>query len=725
MSDESPSDEDVGVILQPTGPASVHIELSGNATARDVAQIGYAGTVHVHSPASPGVRVPAQLPPAAGGFVDRREETIRFHAIVGADPEPDRPPVALISGMRGVGKTAAVRRWAHELKSGYVDGQLHVNLGELARRDAVETADVLRLFLRALGVNVDLEADDIVLLEGLTGLYRDRTSGRRLLIVLEDVPYSANLGPLIPASADSAVIITSSHRLKGPLFDGAELLTLRPLADDDGIDLLARMVGRPRLGADIDATRQIVRYCGGLPFALRMIGARLQAHPGLRPSDVARAMADERKLLRMLADNDRALETAFSVAYDGLPDDTRPLYRWLGLNPGLDISAAIVVEATGIPLETVERHLEILVASNLLDDTEDGERYRCHELVWPHAKRRAEIVDGQVACEKTFDRLAQAYLRLAVYADHAVMGPRLRLADHPWFDPEKSPFTSAAQALDWLETYRRNLLGLIREAANREWDRFVWWMCEPMWVLYLNRKHYGDWKESHQLAVRATVRLGDAAAEARMRSQLARAQMEERRYGEALDQLALAAAAAARSGNRRVEASVQEFTGRTLIDQGTDPAAGEAALAAAVAINIEVGNRRGAAIAMHHLARAQARRGQLDDAVSVLRQALTICEEHKDDHNEARVLISLGEALRDQGQYVEAARALDRSMDIMRRREVPFQIAQALEALAELCHRTGDAVSEQRHLREALKIYEDLGSPRTDRIREKIGSAGT
>jgi hypothetical protein len=106
-----------------------------------------------------------------------------------------------------------------------------------------------------------------------------------------------------------------------------------------------------------------------------------------------------------------------------------------------------------------------------------------------------------------------------------------------------------------------------------------------------------------------------------------------------------------RAGRTRISAaatpwappSVLEFTGRVLLDRGTDPAAGEAALTAAISISSEIGNQRGAAIAMHHLGRAHMRRGRLDDAVSVPRLALTVFEELADDYNQGRVLISLGE----------------------------------------------------------------------------------
>jgi tetratricopeptide (TPR) repeat protein len=722
MGGESSSDDDAGGSPQSGRWASAHNELSGRVEAENVVQAGHIGAVHIYPRPRSSVRVPAQLPPAVGGFVDRRVETSRFHEIVGGAPDLARPAVALVSGMRGVGKSAAAIRWAHELRARCDDGQLYADLGALARRGAVETADVLRIFLRALGVNVDIDGDDVLRVEALTALFRDHTSGRRLLIVLEDVPYASNISPLIPASEHSVVVVTSQYRLKGLLHDGAELLTLKPLTDDDGVDLLARMLGRPRLDAEADAARQVVRYCGGLPLALRMVGARLKARTSLRLAAVARAMADERGRLTMLADDEQAIEAAFTVAYDGLPNDTRALYRWLGLHPGREVSVEIVVAATGISLDIVERHLDVLVAANLLADVGDGERYSCHELVWLHARRCGELVDDEDERDAAFDRLARTYLRQAVRADHAVMGPRLRLADHPWFTADPSPFTSAAEALDWLETERRNLLDVVREAARRGRDSMVWWMCEALWALYLNRKHYAEWVESHELAVVATVRLGDPAGEARMRSQLARARMELGQHDGALAELAAATEATRRAGNRRLEASVLEFTGRVLIDQGTDHAAGEAALTAAVSLNTEIGNKRGAAIAMHHLGRAHRQCGRLDDAVSVLRQALAVFEGLTDDYNQGRVLISLGEALRDQEDYDEAARTLDRAAEIMRRRGALFQVAQALEALAELGRLTGDADSEQRHLRPALTIYDSLGSPRAARLREKIGT---
>jgi hypothetical protein len=394
--------------------------------------------------------------------------------------------------MRGVGKSAAAVRWAHKIRNRFEDGQLYADFGVLARRGGVETGDVLRSFVRALGV--DVGGDSSTFAE-LSTMFLDRTSGRRLLILLEDVAAAAQVTPVLPASGNSVVVVTSQYRLRGLLNDGAELLPLEPLSDDDGVDLLERMIGRSRVDAERDAAHAIVRYCGGLPLALRMIGGRLKGRPRLKLVDVARMLTDQRGWLSMLADDMQAIEAAFAVAYQGLADDESALYRWLGLHPGREVSADLVAAATGISRGEADRLLDTLVTANVLAETGDGQRYRCHELLWAHARRCGELVDDEDARDAAFRRVAEAYLRQAVYADHAVMGPRLRLAHHAWFAPEQSPFTTAAEALDWLETERRNLLGVVQEAAQRHWDSLVWWMCEALWALYLNRKHYAEWIE--------------------------------------------------------------------------------------------------------------------------------------------------------------------------------------------------------------------------------------
>ncbi|OHV40192.1 hypothetical protein BBK14_32685 [Parafrankia soli] len=716
VSGEPSSEDDAAGRLDSGWHSSMHNTISGHAG--NVVQAGRIDAVHVHPAPQPVVRVPTQLPAAVGGFVDRRLERDHLDAIMRRDPDLARPTVVLVSGMRGVGKSAAAVRWAHEIRHRFGDGQLYAELGTLAHRGAVETGDVLRLFVRALGVDIDGVP---LTLEELTAVFRDRTSGRRLLILIEDAASPAQVIPLLPASENSVVLVTSQYRLRGLLHDGAELLPLGPLSDEHGVDLLERMVGRSRLDAERDAARAIVRYCGGLPLALRMIGGRLKTRPGLRMAEVSRMMADERGRPTMPADDEQAIEAAFAVAYDGLLDDARALYRWLGLHPGSEVSADLVAAATGISRGDVDRLLDILVTANLLAEVGDDQRYRCHELLWAHARRRSELLDDVDVRDTAFRRLAMAYLRQAVYADHAVMGPRLRLAHHAWFAPEQSLFTTAAEALNWLETERRNLLGVVQEAAQRHWDSIVWWMCEALWALYLNRKHYAEWVESHELAVAATLRLGDRAAEARMRSQLARAQMELEQYHDARLELAAAAEAAVTAGNRRLEASVLEFTGRVLLEQGTDLAAAEAAFTAAIELNTDIGNRRGAAISLHHLGRAYRQQGRFDDSVSSLGQALAVFEELADEHNQGRILISLGEAQRDRGAYEDAKEALDRSIGIMRRRGVPFQIGQALEVLAALAHLMGDTATERRHQRDALDLYQTVGSPQAARLRAVLG----
>ena len=53
-------------------------------------------------------------------------------------------------------------------------------------------------------------------------------------------------------------------------------------------------------------------------------------------------------------------------------------------------------------------------------------------------------------------------------------------------------FASAAAATDWLEAERHTLCAVIDVAADHGWFEEVWRLCQAMWSLFLNRKHYEE-----------------------------------------------------------------------------------------------------------------------------------------------------------------------------------------------------------------------------------------
>ncbi|MFI6392297.1 hypothetical protein [Nonomuraea sp. NPDC050540] len=228
------------------------------------------------------------------------------------------------------------------------------------------------------------------------------------------------------------------------------------------------------------------------------------------------------------------MEAVFETAYRGLPPDAARLYRLLGLLPGSDFTAALAGALAGGEVRPlIGALLETYLVVEALP-----ERYRLHELVRGHAAHAAE---GEPAAERD-----EALRRAAAWYSRMVTAAHCLVLDRPG---EPGVFDGPGEALDWLESERGNLLALLRQASTAGWDELVRRSAEAMWALYANRKHYADWLETSRLGTLSAHRLGDWAAEARMRDQTARALIELSDFPAAEAELAKAAAGVERAAD--------------------------------------------------------------------------------------------------------------------------------------------------------------------------------
>ncbi|MFI9552563.1 hypothetical protein [Nonomuraea endophytica] len=226
------------------------------------------------------------------------------------------------------------------------------------------------------------------------------------------------------------------------------------------------------------------------------------------------------------------MEAVFETAYRGLPPDAARLYRLLGLLPGSDFTAALAGALAGGEVRPlIGTLLETYLVVEALP-----ERYRLHELVRGHAAHAAE---GEPAAERD-----EALRRAVAWYSRMVTAAHCLVLDRPG---ESGVFDGPGEALDWLESERGNLLALLRQASTAGWDELVRRSAEAMWALYANRKHYADWLETSRLGTLSAHRLGDWAAEARMRDQTARALIELSDFSAAAAELDKAAAGVAQA----------------------------------------------------------------------------------------------------------------------------------------------------------------------------------
>ena len=220
---------------------------------------------------------PCLLPPAVADFTGRTEQVTQLGGLLASTGDPSAAAAVVVSavaGQAGIGKTALVIHVAHQLRDRFPDGQLYVNLRG-AQQQPLPGSLVLGRFLRALGVDGAAIPEDA---EEREALYRARLADRRVLVVLDNAASEAQVRPLLPGTPGCGVLVTSRARLAG--LEGAQLINLDELEQPQAVELLGRIVGADRVAAEPDAAAQIVGFCGRLPLAIRVAGARLAARPG-------------------------------------------------------------------------------------------------------------------------------------------------------------------------------------------------------------------------------------------------------------------------------------------------------------------------------------------------------------------------------------------------------------------------------------------------------------
>ncbi|WP_130797180.1 AfsR/SARP family transcriptional regulator [Streptomyces otsuchiensis] len=217
--------------------------------------------------------------------------------------------VMVVSGPVGVGKTAFAVHVAHLLADAFPDGLLLVELGTRP------LGTVLHGLLDAVGLPPERTVAQAL------ARWRAWLSGRRLLLVLDDVVSATAAEALLPGSGRSAALVTSRYRLSG--LPGVARVELSPFDDAEGAELLGRVIGFGRLLSDAEAGTRIVRSCEGLPLAVRIAAVKLDALRHLRPAEYADRLSRAPSLL----DEMTAGELVLRDRYEALWRDLHPRQR--------------------------------------------------------------------------------------------------------------------------------------------------------------------------------------------------------------------------------------------------------------------------------------------------------------------------------------------------------------------------------------------------------------
>lgn len=464
--------------------------------------------VTVAAPAAAPADGPQLLPTDIGDFVGCGEHlaTIRRALIGTAEPESHAVPVVVVVGRPGAGKSALAVHAAHLLADAFPGGRLFADLHG-RNTDPVDPALILSRFLHAVG---DPGGDGQEGLDQRAERYRAQLARHRTLIVLDDAADEEQVRPLLPGARDSAVLVTSRRRLPG--LPGAVHVCVDVLDRADSVELLGRMLGPDRIGAEPGKASELAELCGDLPLALRIAGARLAARPHRRLCQLADRLADDTRIGDELAHCGLSVRGRLEPAVGALDLPAQRLYRLLGLLDFPAFSGWTAAALLGLPVSEANEQLDVLADAHLLDivasPTDPEPRYAFHRLFRVHAREEGHAHEPP---ERRRDAVARALITLSVLAREA----------HRRFDGESVPPVAAEGTLTadtvrrlidspqrWFERERSTLLAGIRQAATCGHLDVSRSLAVSTAGLSASRTHQDTWREAHEFALGVILTLG-------------------------------------------------------------------------------------------------------------------------------------------------------------------------------------------------------------------------
>lgn len=670
-------------------------------------------------PAEP-VAAPAQLPRQVRGFVGRAAPLSELDQLLAGRGEP--APIAVVTGMAGVGKTAVALHWAHRVRAQFPDGQLYADLRGYGNERPIPPEHVLAGFLRTLGVDAPAIPQDP--LDRATR-FRSLVDSRRMLIVLDNARAAEQLRPLLPGTSSCFVLVTSRDSLAGLIArEGAHRIQLDRLPCDDAAKLLHTLFD-DRVKADPAATRLLIDRCGRLPLALRIAAEAIRNSRDMTIASLAAALSDDQRTLDLLdagGDPQTAIRSAFSWSYRHLPPQAAHLFRLWGLYPGADAGVPALAALAGTNLRDTRRCLDMLVRAHLAEEMPGG-RYWMHDLLRAYAKEREESEPREEAAAAR-RRLLIWYLHTAAAAQRA-LDPRARTVE---LDPStaldpKITFRDRDEARAWYEVERSNLVDAVRTAAELGEHAIAWRLAAVLLAYFYLSKHWDDWIETHRIALTSAEKCDDRGGQADILNSLGVAYSDLRRYAESIDCHRAAEKLYRETSNRRNMAWNLNNLGVVYDDLGRF-AEGAACYREALVLFREVGDPRGEGFCLNNLGDVHRQLREFAVADEYLRQAMEVQARAGDQDGQRFTLRTLGDLHHDTGEQEQAIHYYRRAMAICLDLGERYRAATLHVRLAEALEAAGRVAAARDCLQAALTTFSDLDDTRAARIRARLEARG-
>lgn len=648
-----------------------------------------------------------QLPSIPVGFVGRETDlaTLRRSDPVGGTV------ITGLRGMGGIGKTALATVLAHGWRDRFPDAQLWLD-ARGTQPNPPSAAALLEQALRAFDPISKFPEDEAA----LRALYHQTLANRRVLIVVDNAADAAQVKPLTPP-AGCGLIVTSRRNF---LVGTTAAYFVGRLPDDDAAALLREY----HAGLTDAEAAELVRWCAGLPLALRLAGAHLTLDAADRGGvpDVEKYLTKLRRsrLATLDRDADDAAEVTIAetlrLSEELLPDASRRAWRALGIfTASFDSAAAHAIiqgERGGVSppgdssssLSDTEDLLVDLVRRSLLEQS--GDRYRMHDLAAEYAEQQLDPPTRF----RTHLAHAEYFTKVGAQTDD------IYLAGDPvggldLFDAERAQIEAS---FAWLTT-----TDLRSEAEQAQTDGVLLALING--IAYTSNLRFHPWQQIAWLEapLDAARRLGRRYAEGNVLGSLGNAYFQLGDASRAIDYHEQALAIFRETGDRHGEKNALGNLGNAHLNLGDAHRAIKYHKQALV-ISREIGDQRVEGNALGNLGLAHANLGDAHTAIKYHKQALVISREIGDRHGEGKVMGNLGNVYADLGDSHRAIKYHEQALVISREIGDHSGEASDLWNLAVDYWKMNSRPEAIARAEAALALFEAIEDPHADMVRQAL-----
>ncbi|MDX2966839.1 AfsR/SARP family transcriptional regulator [Streptomyces acidiscabies] len=654
-----------------------------------------------------------QLPVRPAVFVGRQSQLHQLsRAVLGQTAGCSR--IAVVSGMPGVGKTGLAVEAGARLEQHFQD-ILYVDLGGFSGGEPEHSGAILARFLNDLGARSKTPTMD-----GLVSAYRSKLAERTVLVILDNARDEHHVRPLLPGDAGmSAAIVTSRLRMDGLLIkERACLVDLTPLEIPAAAELLRRQVGEDRMRTVVPFIDDLVGYCGGLPFMLALVAARIVLRPAQALGSIVRELRDDstRSNFLDLGPKDLSIRLQLDASYGLLSTQAARLLWQLAVHPGPTVSwtALRAFEPTS---GFVVRAVDDLVRMSLVTEEPTGERYSLHDLVRVYVTEKAEQQDDEER-ELLIDRVLSFLLHNAWACDRKLdSGRRLPIGEADGIDVVAP--SDSAEAMKWFDTEYSTLTAALRLSKKHGRDRYTWLLAMAMVTFQWRSGRHLDALRYLTFSLPAVEREGGPADIAMVLRMLAGT---HRSLGDSTQ--------AARELRRAVSLSegCDDLAGISmggyllgvLLREGGAPGEALEHFTASLAAFEQLGDVLGRGVALSGIGNSLYDLGKYEEGLNYCLSSLNVLERTEDVNGQAYALFSLGRIRVARRDYGEAITDLERALVLYRFLSYGSRAARTLVWLSEALQDAGRMAEAMDAIEQTRSELEKLGESDLDAAMERL-----